>query len=288
MPGTVRNLSGKSRCCDRRVRVIVPDIVGCESRASMTERPVGLPPVFWPEVSMESTSRSPNRLLANLSPADFELVEPHLRPFELVRRIVVVTAGDELTDAYFPHSGIISLVVRLVEGETTEVAMVGRDSIFGASAALGVPLALSTAIVQSPGKCSALPIGRLIEAANLSRTFRTILVRHEQAIFVQAQQAAVCIASHPAVERLARWLLRARDAAGSDELHLSPELLGQMLGVKRNAISLAAGALQDKGLIRVGRGRIRIIDAVKLKVAACECYSTVRDELEYLKRSMLH
>jgi CRP-like cAMP-binding protein len=254
----------------------------------MTERPVVLPPVFWPEGTMDSASRSPNRLLANLSPADFELVEPHLRPLELVRRIVVVKAGDELKDAYFPHSGIISLVVRLIDGETTEVAMVGRDSIFGASAALGAPLALTTAIVQSPGMCSALPIGRLIEAADLSRTFRTILARHEQAIFVQAQQAAACMASHPAVERLARWLLRARDAAGSDELLLSPEFLGQMLGIKRNAVSLVAGSLQDKGLVRIGRGKIRVIDAVKLKSAACECYSTVRDELEHLKRSMFH
>jgi CRP-like cAMP-binding protein len=237
---------------------------------------------------MDGAPRSPNRLLANLSPADFELVEPYLRPLELIHTIVVASAGDELKDAYFPHSGIISLVVRPIEGETTEVAMVGRDSIFGASAALGGPLALTTAIVQSPGMCSALPIGRLIEAADLSRTFRTILVRHEQAIFVQAQQAAACIAWHPAPERLARWLLRARDAAGSDELHLSPEFLGQMLGVKRNAASLVAGSLQDKGLVRIGRGQIRIVDAVKLKAAACECYSIVREELEHLKRSMLH
>jgi CRP-like cAMP-binding protein len=239
-------------------------------------------------MSMDGAPRSPNRLLANLSPADFELVEPYLRPLELIHTTVVATAGDELKDAYFPHSGIISLVVRLIEGETTEVAMVGRDSIFGASAALGGPLALTTAIVQSPGMCSALPIGRLIEAADLSRTFRTILARHEQAIFVQTQQAAACIAWHPAPERLARWLLRARDAAGSDELHLSPEFLGQMLGVKRNAASLVAGSLQDKGLVRIGRGQIRIVDAVKLKAAACECYSTVRDELEHLKRSVLH
>jgi CRP-like cAMP-binding protein len=237
---------------------------------------------------MDNVPRSPNRLLANLSHADFELVEPHLRTLELVHAIVLATAGDELKDAYFPHSGIISLVVRLVEGETTEVAMVGRDSIFGASAALGGPLVLTTAIVQSPGMCSALPIGRLIEAADMSKTFRTILARHEQAIFVQAQQAAACIASHPAVARLARWLLLARDAAGNDELHLSPEFLGQMLGVKRNAVSVVAGSLQDKGLVRIGRGQIRIIDAVKLKAAACECYSRVRDELEYLKRSMLH
>lgn len=237
---------------------------------------------------MDGALRSPNRLLANLSPADFELVESHLRPFELVHAIVVATAGNELKDAYFPHSGVISLVVRLVEGETTEVAMIGRNSVFGASAALGGPLALTTAVVQSPGMCSMLSIGLLNDAADRSKTFRAILARHEQAILVQAQQATACIASHPAVARLARWLLRARDAAGSDELHLNQEFLAQMLGVRRNVVSLVAGALRDKGLVRISRGQIRIIDAERLKAATCECYSTVRDKLEYLERSMLN
>ena len=118
---------------------------------------------------MNGAPRSPNRLLANLSPGDFELIESQLRSLELVRTIVVATAGDDLKDAYFPHSGIISLVVRLVDGETTEVAMVGRDSIFGASAGLAGPAALTTAIVQSPGTCSVLPIGRLYEAADQSK-----------------------------------------------------------------------------------------------------------------------
>jgi CRP-like cAMP-binding protein len=237
---------------------------------------------------MDVALRSPNRLLANLSPGDYELVESHLRSLELARAIVVATAGEELKDAYFPHSGIISLVAQLAEGETIEVAMIGRDSIFGGSAALAGPIALSTAVVQSPGMCSVLPIERLAEAADRSKTFRTTLVKHEQAIFVQARQAAACIAAHPAIARLARWLLRARDAAGSDELQLSQEFLGQMLGVKRNAVSLVAGSLQEKGLIRIGQGQIRIVDAAKLKAMACECYETTREELDYLKRGTLH
>ncbi|MGA7807027.1 Crp/Fnr family transcriptional regulator, partial [Bradyrhizobium sp.] len=97
-----------------------------------------------------------------------------------------------------------------------------------------------------------------------------------------------CIAAHPAIARLARWLLRARDAAGGDELHFSQEFLGQMLGINRNAVSLVAGGLQDKGLIRIGRGQVRILDAARLRAAACECYETVRQELDHLKRSTLH
>ncbi|MGA7808077.1 cyclic nucleotide-binding domain-containing protein, partial [Bradyrhizobium sp.] len=117
---------------------------------------------------MDDAPRSLNLLLANLSPGDFDLVEPHLRSLELARAVVVATAGDELKDAYFPHSGIISLVVRLFEGETTEVAMVGRDSIFGASAASGRPMALATAIIQLPGICSVIAIKELSEAADQS------------------------------------------------------------------------------------------------------------------------
>jgi CRP-like cAMP-binding protein len=111
-----------------------------------------------------------------------------------------------MTEAYLPHSGKISLVVRLSEGETTEVAMVGRDSTFGASTAFGSPLALTTAIVQTPGICSLVPVKRLREVAERSTSFRATLIHHEQAIFAQAQQSAACLASHPGVARLARWL----------------------------------------------------------------------------------
>lgn len=237
---------------------------------------------------MGMAPRSPNRLLANLSPADYELVRPNLHDHELAHAVVLAAAGDLLDNAYFPHSGIISLVVRLIHGETTEVAMIGRDSLFGASAALAGSMALTTAIVQSPGMCTALPIKWLKAAADQSRTFSTTLVRHEQAIFVQAQQSAGCMASHTAMARLARWLLRARDATGSDELFFTQEFLGQMLGVQRNAVSYVAATLKEKGLIKFSRARIQILDVVGLKATACECYEAVKSELEQLKRSTLH
>jgi CRP-like cAMP-binding protein len=237
---------------------------------------------------MDSILRSPNRLLANLSQGNFEFLRPALRTVELVHAVELVDAGDELIDAYFPHSGIISLVIRLTTGEATEIAMVGRDTVFGASAALGAPKALTTAIVQAPGICSMLPVKRLQEAAEQSMTFRQILAQHEQAIFVQAQQSVACLASHTLIARLSRWLLRARDVAETDELQFTQEFLAQMLGVKRNAISLVATELQGKGLIRFRRGRIHILDVPKLMATACECYATLKDELEHLKRSQLN
>jgi CRP-like cAMP-binding protein len=228
---------------------------------------------------------SPNRLVASLSPDDLALVGPHLRTIELVHGKVLTVAGDDLHDAYFPHNGVISLVVRLVRGETTEIAMIGKDSVFGASAAFVGPTALTTGIVQSPGMCSVLSIKRLQAAADQSKTFRTKLALNEEGIFVQAQHAAGCIASHIAIARLAGWLLRARDAADSDQLHFTQEFLGQMLGVQRNAVSFVAGGLKEKGLIRFGRADIRILDVPGLKATACECYETVRVELNRLKHS---
>jgi CRP-like cAMP-binding protein len=201
---------------------------------------------------------------------------------------VLAAAGEELKFAYFPHSGIISLVVRLAHGETTEVAMVGNHSVFGASAAVGSAIALTTAVVQLAGTCSALPMRRLQEAADQSKTLRTTLVQHEQAIFVQTQQAAACNVSHPTIARLARWLLRVRDASGSDDLQFTQESLGEMLGVHRNAVSFVACALKEKGLIQFSRAHIRIIDAAGLKAAACECYETVRGELEHLKHGTIN
>ena len=106
---------------------------------------------------MDISTVSPNRLLADLTPSDFDLIRPHLRDFELVHGAVLAVAGDELKQAYFPHSGVISLVIRLIQGETTEIAMVGRESIYGSSVALGGPTALTTGIVQSPGTCTVIP-----------------------------------------------------------------------------------------------------------------------------------
>ncbi|MBR0980293.1 Crp/Fnr family transcriptional regulator [Bradyrhizobium diazoefficiens] len=237
---------------------------------------------------MDSQHVSPNRLLAHLSPGDFDLVRSHLRTIDLVHAAELVAAGDEMAVAYFPHGGIISLIVRLTGGEATEIAMIGRDSVFGASAALVGPTALTTAVIQSPGACSVLPVKRLKEAADHSPTLRTMLIRHEQAIFVQAQQSAGCMASHPAMARLARWLLRARDAGGSDEMDFTQEFLGQMLGVRRNAVSSVAVDLQNMGVIRFNRGQILITDPKRLEAVACECYDTVRNELDQLKRSPLN
>jgi len=227
-------------------------------------------------------SRSPNHLLASLSGSDFELLGPQLRSVELVHEAVLAEAGDPLARAYFPHSGVISLVVSLAEGEMVEVAMVGRDSVFGASAALDGGVSLHDAIVQLPGAASIIDIARLRTAAEQSVSLRNTLIRHEQVILVQAQQSAACNATHAVEARLTRWLLRARDLAGSDSLPLTQEFLAQMLGVRRNSVSLVANTLQQAGFIRYHRGHIEITNLEGLKEGCCECYGMVKAHCDRL------
>jgi CRP-like cAMP-binding protein len=221
-------------------------------------------------------SISPNRLLASLRPADLELLGPHLRPVELENETVLFEAGDQVDRVYFPHSGIISLVVELSGGQAIEAAMIGRDSMLGATAALDGAVSLNRAIVQLPGRGETLEVAYFRKVAQQSLSLRTTLLRHEQAIFVQAQQSAACNASHTVEARLSRWLLRSRDLSGSDILLLTQEFLAQMLGVQRSSVSPVAHTLQQAGLLRYSRGRIEITNLEGLQDASCECYGTVK------------
>jgi CRP-like cAMP-binding protein len=227
----------------------------------------------------------PNRLLASLPAADFEFIQPHLKLFELVHEDLLFDAGDAVDCVYFPHSGVISLVVGLADGQRIEAAMVGRDSVVGAATALDGRVALNTGIVQVAGAASIIDAATLYAAAERSADFRTTLMRHEQMLLVQAQQSAACNASHSLESRLARWLLWARDLAGSDTLGLTQEFVAQMLGVRRTSVSLVANTLQGAGLIRYSRGRIEITDLAGLCAASCECYGQVKGHFDRLIES---
>jgi CRP-like cAMP-binding protein len=194
----------------------------------------------------------------------------------------MVAAGDRLKRVFFPHSGVISLVVSLTGGGMVEVAMIGRDSVFGGSAALDGNISLTDAIVQLPGWASTLDVAILRSAAEESVAFRTTLIRHEQALFAQAQQSAACNAAHVAERRLARWLLRMHDLAEGDELHLTQDFLAQMIGVQRNSVSTVAHALQAAGILQYSRGSIEITDLEGLKLASCECYEAVKTQYQRL------
>jgi CRP-like cAMP-binding protein len=225
-----------------------------------------------------------NRLLQATPAAEFEALRPHLKDVNLVREAVLIEAGAPLSHVYLPTSGVISMRTRLSEGQTVDVAMVGCDSVFGASAALGDRASLTDAVVLLPGRASMLNVVHFQAAADRSPVFRTLLARHEQALFAQAQQSAACNASHTVEARVSRWLLHARDLCNGESLPLTQEALAQMIGARRNAVSIVANALQKAGIISYSRGQIEIDNVESLKQTSCECYHAVRRQQDRLLR----
>lgn len=231
---------------------------------------------------MHSDQRPPNRLLQVLPAADFAAIRPHLQVVELARETILIESGATLTHVYLPHSAIISMVVSLSEGQAVEIAMIGRDGIFGSIAALGDGIAQTNAVVLCPGVASILPVAELRAAAGHSAAFRHLLMLHGQALLAQAQQSAACNAAHSVEERLSRWLLRARDLWDGETLPMTQELLARMIGVQRNAVSIVAHALQQAGVLNYSRGQIEILDLAALRESSCECYRAVKTRQEQL------
>jgi len=230
-------------------------------------------------------NHSENRLLAILSPPVFEALQPHLKVREFAQGVVLAESGDPVTEVYFPYSGIVSLVVELKDGDTIETAMVGRDGVVHAASALDGKVSLCKSIVQIRAFLAVVPVPVIVEIADRHRELRSLFIRHEQVLLAQSQQSAACNASHMTEARLCRWLLRTRDLARSDELNITQEYLGQMLGVQRTSISIIAAALQKAGLIRYRRGHITILDVDGLKEGGCECYETVKAHYELMLTS---
>jgi CRP-like cAMP-binding protein len=235
--------------------------------------------------SMSSHQRPLNQFLQALPADEFEALRPRLKPFEMVRDTVLAEAGAPSTHVYLPHAGAVSIVVSLSEGQTVEVAMIGRNSVVGAAESLGDDVSAIDAVVLFPGTASIVDIAEFRTLASQSAALRNLLARHQQAISAQAQQSAVCNASHSVEARLSRWLLQARDLWDGSALPMTQELLARLIGVQRNAISIVAHALQQAGIISYSRGRIEIIDGEALQATACECYGTVKAQYEQLLRT---
>jgi CRP-like cAMP-binding protein len=227
-------------------------------------------------------NQSPNRLLASASAEVHEALRPHLSMMEYHSGEVLAETGASVENVFFPHSGIISLVVELNVGDMIETAMVGRDGVLNASSALDGRVSLNKAIVQLAGVTSVISAEHLTTVADKFREFRALLIRHDQVLFAQSQQSGACNASHLVEARLSRWLLRTRDLAGGDDLMVTQEFLAQMLGVRRSSLSVVANTLQKAGLIRYRRGHVHIVDVEALKECACECYETVKAHYDRL------
>jgi len=192
---------------------------------------------------------------------------------------VLFEAGDTIDATYFPTSAVISIVVALSTGQVLEAAMVGRDGVVGASAALDGKMALSRAVIQLSGEAMMVcDLAGLRSAALQSQPLLSLLIRHEQTLYAQAQQSTACMAAHHVDARLCRWLLRSRGLSRSDTLLFTQEFLTEMLGVSRTSVTVVAHTLQQAGIIKYSRGKIQITNLEGLQDAACECYETVRSQ----------
>jgi CRP-like cAMP-binding protein len=219
-----------------------------------------------------------NRLLDLLPPSQLDRLRPHLTAEALVLDQTLQERGKRVETVVFPISGMISIVAMMRDGAAVEVGLVGREGMLGVPAVLGDEVSLNEAMVQIPGSALRMPAAVLEREAQASPPLRAILLRYVQAYLNSATQSAACNRAHLLEQRLARWLLTARDRTGSDRLPLTHELIAMMLGVRRAGVTVAAQSLQSAGFIHYAHGRITIADREGLAVAACECYEVTRRE----------
>ncbi len=222
-----------------------------------------------------STDSPGNRFLASLIPDDLALLKPHLRDRELVPGMALAERGRANFTICWPHSGAISVVVRLETGAAIGVATIGHDGMFGTAAALDRSVALNTAIVHLAGHAAIIDAAQFKMVFDQSATFRAKVIDYEHRAYAQALQLSACNAANTVLMRLSRWLLRVHDLTRDDQLAFTHEFLAHILGAQRNSISLAVKYLQTHDLIRFRRGHIELVDIAGLRAISCECYSAL-------------
>jgi CRP-like cAMP-binding protein len=218
-----------------------------------------------------------NRVLAPLPAADRTRLAAAFEPYESDHQ-VLVDAGGTISHAYFPSLGLISVVAALKNGRRAEVATVGREGMAGLPLFLGSKTSLYEVVSQVAGRGLRMPAAAFNDELTRSPALRTRMLRYSELRMAMLGQTAACNAAHRIGARLARLLLLSQDSVDGDTFVLTHEFLSHMLGAERPSVTLAAGALQKRGLITYRRGTVRIKDRLQLEKAACECYEIVRRE----------
>ena len=221
-------------------------------------------------------------LLAGLPAAALARLRPHLRRVSLPQGLVLYEPGEPIADVYLPAGAVVSLLAVGAGDEAVEAGLVGAEGLVGLPAVLGAAAAPHLAVCQLPGPAWRLPAAAFAAEAGRDGPTRARLERYAQALLVMTAQGALCNARHPVAQRAARWLLLARDRAGTDDLPLTHEFLAQMLAVRRASVTDALAPLQAAGLLRQARGRVVLLDGAGLAAAACPCYALIRDEFAAL------
>jgi CRP-like cAMP-binding protein len=232
--------------------------------------------------------RTGNRLLDSLPAGELDQLQRLCEMVSLGPAEEVYRQDSPLLHVHFPVSGIYSTIVYLEDGRVVEASTVGKEGMIGLAAVLGLDFSPKTATTPVPGDCLRLPVSAL-QAFLLSGSFLGRIL-HSYAAFAlrNAYQTVACNAVHSATERMSRWLLTNQDRLGERPLTLTHEFLAQLLGVRRQTVTVIAGALQAAGLIRSQRGLVRILDRPGLEASCCECYTVSRSLYERIVHAPDH
>ncbi|SFR61682.1 cAMP-binding domain of CRP or a regulatory subunit of cAMP-dependent protein kinases [Marinobacter daqiaonensis] len=223
-----------------------------------------------------------NLLLDKLPPEVQERVFPYLEEIPLPLGKVLYEPGDKMRYVYFPTDCIVSLLYVMESGASAEISVVGKEGLVGISLFMGGESTSSRALVQSGGWGFRLAGHRLVDEFNRHGELMALVLRYTQALMTQMSQTAVCNRHHSIDQQLCRWLLLSLDRLPSNHLVMTQELIANMLGVRREGVTEAAGKLQDLGVIEYRRGRIEVIDRPRLEELSCECYAVVKKETDRL------
>jgi CRP-like cAMP-binding protein len=231
-------------------------------------------------VTSRPPKTNPNLLLAALPAADYARIAPTLSVVPLKLKEILHKPGERIEYVYFPGAGFCSLLASLEDGGMVEVATVGCEGMIGTTAMLDGSSANAITMVQGESDtCYRMPADAFRREMDRRGPFYELLTRYSQALIGFIIQSTACNAVHSVEQRLARWLLMARDRMGSDDFPLTQEFVSMMLGASRPTVTIVAGTLQKAGLITYRRGRLRIVDRGRLEAASCECYRTATDLL---------
>lgn len=223
-----------------------------------------------------------NRLLAALPTEEYDRLLPHMEKISFALGDVIYESGEQLDHVYFPTSAIVSLLYTMVDGASAEMGLAGNEGVVGIALFMGGETMPNRAIVQSAG--DVIRVEARVLQAEFARggRFQYLLLRYTQALITQISQTAVCNRLHTVEQQLCRWLLLSHDRVADDELVMTQEMIADMLGVRREGVTVSAGRLQDAGAIRYVRGHIKIIDRPRLEEIVCECYRVVKAEFDRL------
>ncbi len=229
-----------------------------------------------------SSEPQQNRLLAALPPQERARLYPLLQFVPMPLGKVLYESGDVLQHVYFPTDSIVSLLYVLADGESAEISVVGNEGVIGVALFMGGDTTPSRAIVQSAGRAYRLSSQRLKDEFNRHEQLHWLLLRYTQALITQMAQTAVCNRHHSVDQQLCRWLLLSLDRLPSNKVTMTQELIANMLGVRREGVTEAAGKLQKLGIIPYARGHITVLDRPGLERRCCECYAVVKKETDRL------